>query len=275
MRIVNHKLEGDGQAVPFVESPNVGGALQADLLIMHFTAGSDAASSIESLTDPAAKASAHVVVGRDGAVTQLVPFDRVAWHAGASQWQGRTGLNAYSIGIELDNAGRLTRVGDHWESWFKRRYPDTEVIEARHRNDPPGDTASGWHDYTEAQIASAVALGRLLVTTYGLRDVLGHDDIAPRRKSDPGPAFPMASFHSRLVGRADGASQLFATTASLNIRSGPGTEHATLKGSPLPKGATVNVLERNGLWWKVDVMATVRTVMDLVGWVHSRYLRVV
>ena len=71
---------------------------------MHYTAGASAESSIDWLTNPDARASAHVLIARDGGITQLVPFDRRAWHAGRSRWKDRTGLNGWSFGIELDNA---------------------------------------------------------------------------------------------------------------------------------------------------------------------------
>lgn len=78
----NHRLEGDG--IPFRESPNHGGLFEPglpDTIIIHYTAGSSAESSVKVLCDPKRKASAHLVVGRDGSVTQLVPFNTVAWHA--------------------------------------------------------------------------------------------------------------------------------------------------------------------------------------------------
>ena len=92
--------------------------------------GNDADSAIRTLTGPKYKASAHLVIGRDGAITQLVPFDTVAWHAGISCWEGREGLNRLSLGIELDNAGALTRHGIRWRAWFGVEYDDEDVIEA-------------------------------------------------------------------------------------------------------------------------------------------------
>jgi N-acetylmuramoyl-L-alanine amidase len=117
MKINDHRLlNDDGTPVPFAPSPNMGGEVQHEYLVMHFTAGRSAEESIDWLTKEEAKASAHVVIGRDGSITQLVPFDRVAWHAGASSWEGLQGLNKYSLGIELDNAGRLTRQGNGWRA---------------------------------------------------------------------------------------------------------------------------------------------------------------
>ena len=83
MKVVNHLLvNDDGSAVPFVKTPNVGGEYKPTILVMHFTAGSSAKESINWLANPQAKASAHIVIGKDGKVTQMVPFNRVPWHSG-------------------------------------------------------------------------------------------------------------------------------------------------------------------------------------------------
>ena len=209
MKIDNHRLiADDGQPVRYVETPNHGGVMTPEYLVMHYTAGSSAESAVAWLCNPEAKASAHLVIGRDGSITQLAAFNRSAWHAGQSRWAGRNSLNAFSIGIELDNAGKLERVGERWLcAVSKREYPDDEVLIANHPHDRPGTMAAGWHQYSAAQLDAAGEVGVLLMQSYALRDVLGHDEIAPGRKTDPGPAFPMASFRARLRGR-DGSGRL-------------------------------------------------------------------
>lgn len=274
MKIVNHRLvRADGSPMPFVASPNQGGVLRPEYLVIHYTAGSSAEGAIAWFRNPQAQAAAHLVIARDGAITQMVPFNRIAWHAGKSLWDGRSGLNGFSIGIELDNAGRLERVGSRWVSAVsKRTYPDDDVLLANHRHDRPGTPPSGWHEYTEAQIEACLAVGLLLMQRYNLKDVLGHEDIAPGRKTDPGPAFPMASYRARLLGRHEDQPEVVLTTTALNIRGGPGTEHAALPGSPLPAGTRLAVEEKQAVWWRVEVLdATSDDAAE--GWVHSRFLR--
>lgn len=271
MNVSRHRLQLD-TAVPvdLVRSPNTGGTLDPRYLVIHFTAGGSAQDSVEWLTNRSARASAHLVIGRDGTVTQLVPFDTVAWHAGASQWDGLTGLNQYSIGIELDNAGRLERKGDRWCSWFGKAYPDEEVMVATHKHETK---PSGWHVYPAAQIEATLKAAQALVQKYGLKDVLGHEDISPGRKCDPGPAFPLGNFKSRLIGRADDRFPRFRTTTVLNIRVGPGTEHAPLPESPLPLDTALEVHDERGTWRLVTVLDPGGESTDVQGWVHGAYLR--
>jgi N-acetylmuramoyl-L-alanine amidase len=277
MRIDQHRLLRDNDTpVDFRPSPNKGGTIEPRYLVMHYTAGRSAESSIGWLTDPAAKASAHLVVGRDGNIVQLVPFDEVAWHAGKSAWQDGSvrlaGMNRYSIGIELDNAGRLVRQGAHWRSLhLGTTYDAAEVIEAVHKHET---RKTGWHVYPMAQLEAAFSLATLLVARYGLRDILGHDDIAPGRKTDPGPAFPMQSLRARVLGRSEEeGGDRFETTAALNVRLGPGTHYAVIPPSPVPPGTRVQVLASEGTWREVDILDTISNVNDLQGWVHGRYLR--
>ena len=270
MKIKNHRLlNDDNSAVPFKQSPNYGGTLQPKYLVMHFTAGKSAQESVDWLASKQAKASAHLVIGRDGSVTQLVPFDRIAWHAGASSWEGLQGMNGYSLGIELDNAGRLTRHGDKWRAWFGVDYNDAEVVQAIHKHETE---LCGWHDYPSAQIDAALRVAGLLMAKYSLCDVVGHEDIAPHRKCDPGPAFPMASFRARLMGRVEDNLPEYKTTTELNIRSGPGPHNPALAGSPLPAGTLVQFIAAEGNWWKVDVQGSTPVLADLEGWVNSRFL---
>lgn len=206
MKLIQHRLQqDDGTAIDFRQSNNHGGKLRPKFLVMHYTAGRSADASARWLCNPIAKASAHVVIGRDGTVIQLVPFDIVAWHAGASSWKDGTrklvGMNKHSIGIELDNPGKLVRQGAGFRSLsLGTEYSESEVIVATHKHQ---SAPAGWHVYPTAQLEAAFEVASLLVQHYALKDVLGHEDIAPHRKSDPGPAFPMDSFRTRLFGRAE------------------------------------------------------------------------
>jgi N-acetylmuramoyl-L-alanine amidase len=197
MQIASNRLFLDNNTpVKFFTSPNHGGPLQEKaFIIMHYTGGSSLQSAIGWLIDPASKVSSHLVIGRNGDLAQLVPFDTVGWHAGISAWENYTSLNNFSIGIELDNAGMMKRVGNQWISSFGKVYPDSEVIASAHKSTP--SVVYGWHKYTDPQLKTAAEVVAALIKAYGFREILGHDDIAPKRKWDPGPAFPMEQFRLR------------------------------------------------------------------------------
>lgn len=162
-------------------------------IVMHYTAGASAESSISWWKQPAAKgASAHVVIDRDGTVFQCRPFNMTAGHAGVSRWVDRTSgveyknLNSNSIGIELANGGDT----------YPTKFSDLPPVKAKHRN---GGPEREWEAYTPEQLAAAEAVCKAIYRRYHIDDVLGHDEIAPSRKTDPGPAFPMAAFRHTIL----------------------------------------------------------------------------
>jgi N-acetylmuramoyl-L-alanine amidase len=202
MYIKNHKLyNNDGTQVSFVKSPNFRTGLTAKYLIVHYTGGGSYENVIERFENKSSKVSAHFVIGRDGRVTQMVPLNLVSWHAGTSEYKGIVGLNGHSIGIELVNWGPLTQnQAGQWISWTGKVVPNNEVVVARHKN---GGAKRGWQTYTEAQMDTLEEVSKALIKHHGLVDVIGHEDIAPSRKTDPGPAFQMEAFRSMLFGRKD------------------------------------------------------------------------
>jgi N-acetylmuramoyl-L-alanine amidase len=199
MQINNERLYNDDQtSFPYKPSVNIGGRLKShEFIVIHYTEGQSAEAAIEWLSIFRSRVSSHLVIARAGTITQLVPFGTIAWHAGQSFWRGFQYLNSYSIGIELDNAGRMTRSGTVWRSSFKKNYPDSEVTVATHKFDKK---PYGWHNYPPEQIQATIDVCKLLVTQYGIKEILGHDDIRPRAKWDPGPAFPMEYVRVQVFG---------------------------------------------------------------------------
>ena len=189
----------------------------------------------------------------------------MTWHAGVSQWLGIEGLNQSSIGVEIDNAGPMSPIGDRFMAWFGREYPASEVLMAAHKH---GGPVRPWHAYTEAQIVRCLELAELLVQQYGLQDVLGHDDIARGRKQDPGPAFPLAAIASRALGRGDDApARYLVREDGLNIRKGPDAGFDPV-APPLAKGTLLRLLEPGSRWSKVEVIGP----RDIEGWVNNHFI---
>lgn len=161
IEIRNHILFIDGKQVDYRPSPNIGGVITPQYVIVHYTAAQTANSAISWMLSKQGGVSAHLHIARDGKVVQLVPFNIKAWHAGVSTWKGLTGLNSHSIGLELQNDSK--------------------------------------EDYTPLQLEVTKDITKALVSKYAIKDVLGHSDISPGRKVDPGPKFPMGLFKAAVM----------------------------------------------------------------------------
>jgi N-acetylmuramoyl-L-alanine amidase len=132
-------------------------SLPVTMLVLHYTGMQDGPSAIARLTDPEAKVSSHYLVAEDGQVLALVDEGKRAWHAGNSSWRGIADINSASVGIELVNPGH---------EWGYRPFP-------------------------EAQMDALIPLVADIVERHGIdpANVVGHSDVAPQRKIDPGELF--------------------------------------------------------------------------------------
>jgi N-acetylmuramoyl-L-alanine amidase len=135
-------------------------SLPVSMLVLHYTGMADAGSAIARLRDPTAKVSAHYLVDEDGEVLRLVEEDKRAWHAGRAYWRGLTDVNGASIGVEIVNPGH----------------------------------EYGYRPFPEAQMDALIPLVADIVHRHRIRPayVVGHSDVAPARKEDPGELFDWA-----------------------------------------------------------------------------------
>jgi len=204
----------DGIPYPFKLSPNFWTRFEPSLLLMHYTVGSTAESAINHLTTSKNKVSAHLVISRTGEITQLVPFDKQAWHAGFSYWEQKSNINRYAIGIELDNDGPLKGGPGQWRSpSTKKTYPDEQVMTATHWKE---FREKGWLKFPEPQIQATLEVAKLLKEHYQLVDVIGHEDVS-RSKIDPGPAFPMEWFRKQMFDRTGAVIEVYETDKKSTI----------------------------------------------------------
>ncbi len=139
-----------------------------DMLVLHYTGMQTAAAALERLCDPAAKVSAHYAIDEDGRVTALVDEAKRAWHAGVSKWRGESDVNGRSIGVELVNPGH----------------------------------EFGYRDFPDAQMAALEDLAAAILKRHPIppRNVVGHADVAPARKADPGERFDWRRLAARGIG---------------------------------------------------------------------------
>lgn len=179
----DHFLEGEKRDIIVGGSP----MLVRRALVTHFTGGATGASSIEAMRQRGV--SAHLMVDRDGSVVQCRAFNVQAAHAGVSRWKDPktgtlyNGMNSCSIGMEIGNAGN-----DPDALKWARKQPGFASIRAKHRN---GGPEQEWETYSEAQLRTVFEIAKALCVRYSLDDLTAHDCIAPERKDDPGPAFPI------------------------------------------------------------------------------------
>ena len=133
-------------------------SLPITMIVLHYTGMQTGEAAIERLRDPAAKVSSHYVVAEDGTVLRLVDEEKRAWHAGRSHWRGVKDINSASVGIEIVNPGH---------EWGYRPFPDE-------------------------QVAAVIRLVHEIKDRYEITrgNIVGHSDIAPARKQDPGELFP-------------------------------------------------------------------------------------
>lgn len=279
MRLKAHRIEG----VPFRPARWPGGPIAPELIVVHDTASwLTPGSAAAYLRSNGAKTSVHFVVERDGSVEQQVATNRRANHAGASRWEGREGCNAFSVGIEIVNTGRMTRAGgDVALTWYGERFGIAEwgIVEMA----TPAHGAGLWLPYTAAQLAAVEALAAALVAGIPtIRDLRPHWYVSPGRKIDTNPLFPVEALRARLFGRDDpgdvaaGAGSAaapgdglvrVAAPSGLNLRRWPSFNPNVL--ATIPHETRVPVL-RTGVFAGRNWIATTWGGHD--GWIVAAYV---
>jgi len=172
-----------------------------DMLLLHYTGMKTGEAALERLCDPTSRVSAHYSVDEDGSIYRLVPENRRAWHAGVGLWQGAADINARSIGIEIVNPGH----------------------------------EFGYRPFSNSQMAAVTALALDILATHPIpaARVLGHSDIAPLRKKDPGELFDWPRLAAAGIGLWPGdigAAVLEGAVANALKRIGYGYTEEDLSG---------------------------------------------
>jgi N-acetylmuramoyl-L-alanine amidase len=180
-----------------------------DMLVLHYTGMQTAEEALARLCDPAAKVSAHYTIDRDGRVYRHVPEELRAWHAGISYWAGETNVNGRSIGIELVNPGH----------------------------------EFGYVPFADAQIAALIDLSDGIFGRHAIAParVLGHSDVAPARKEDPGELFPWAALAEFGIGLWPKAGVLDEPFDAALSRFGYGLPPQT----DVPRDAVIRAFQRH------------------------------
>ncbi len=201
MQIVNHMLIKCRTQTAAL----IGPVITPEIVILHDTASRLEPFNAADYLARTDKASVHFVIERDGKITQQVPTNRRAGHAGKSSYHGRSDCNAFSIGIEIVNPGKLTRTnGGGAVSWFGQEfgYGAFSLVEMTTKEHGSGT----WMPYTVEQIEAVTDLLNALFNSIpSLRDITTHWYVSPGRKTDTNPLFPLESIRARILGRDDPA----------------------------------------------------------------------
>jgi N-acetylmuramoyl-L-alanine amidase len=317
MRVINHRLcDDNGNPYEFADVKNYDRGPQfkfrsdynqLEYIVMHHTVSGTLESVRNTFDNPNEKASAHLVIDRDGTILQCVPFDTFAWHAGDSQWadrgvrNGSSSLRNYSIGIEMVNWGpEFVKEDGIWKNNKHHIIlPEEEVFFGRSKHGYPMD-GIGWQKFPDVQIQAAIEAVKALILAYpGILDIVGHEDIKKAwnggiqqfynndtrgdpmtDRQDPGPAFPMAEFRAEVLGLEVGQIEQFQAKLSLVVPEyrflckEPGVfgrKKEKEASRPLRQNEIVEVIDRQWWWAKVRAMNVNGTFLE--GWVPERYLK--
>ena len=236
-----------------------------DMLVLHYTGMESGSAALSRMREEASQVSAHYMIWEDGRISQLVAEDRRAWHAGVGSWQGDTDLNSCSVGIEIVNGGHNVPC------------PDGSL--------PP---------YPSLQLDTVIALSQAIIARHNIPQsrIVGHSDIAPDRKEDPGEHFPWERLAKAGIGLwpepmvgSDGPPLLIGRGLSkgdegaavqrlceMLARIGYGLETSTAYDAQME--ATVTAFQRHWLPTRLTGQAdleTLRSIMAVLGKVEARH----
>jgi len=276
--IIDNMVEtDDGAAFPFIPAARGNFNSRKDsnrpkYLVMHYTTGTQIQSTINTFRNSANGVSTHLVIGRDGRVIQMVPFNFAAYHCGSGSWENDRNLNYLSIGIELDNAGRLTQIGGHWSA-RGHIIPDDRVKEAIHWKD---NQPRVYECFPDVQLDVAFRIAKALVEHYHLVDIIGHDEISLETRYDPGPLFPLAEWRELLYGRKEPNIVKYLSKPGIIVYRDyegipPRLNHPEVKDFVLKNKQSVQVVRKEGRYTLIKVRKGKKIAS---GWVESNLLKV-
>jgi N-acetylmuramoyl-L-alanine amidase len=209
-----------------------------DILVMHYTGMRTAQEALDRLCDPEARVSSHYTIDRDGRIYRHVPEEFRAWHAGVSYWAGERNVNALSIGVEIVNPGH----------------------------------EFGYIPFTDEQIAAVIDLSREIMSRHPIppHRVVGHSDVAPPRKTDPGELFPWKELSEYGVGVWPEAAPLAGEAAKERMpdmlsRFGYGVPPEV----DWPLETVITAFQRRFRTEKIDGIADAETVSRLAALVSA------
>jgi len=219
--IVDHMVYRNGVQIPYLPHEKRAGraTIEPKYFVYHYTAGRYGIDGVTAfLRDKDTQADVHLILDTGGRVVQLAPLNEKCWHAGRSAYEGYTGLNSYSCGIEVINPGPLDIISPGvYKTWYGDVYFNSliintkalrdrgyrervDIVESTH-NLYPNEPIKGWIPYSKEQINVMIGLTKTINATYGSK-LVGHDEITSRKR-DPGPLSQIDRIRGIIASRDD------------------------------------------------------------------------
>jgi len=208
---------------------------------------------------------AHVLIDRDGLVTQFIPFNKQTGHHLGGSWEGIKDLTSRSIIMVFENHGRLEKQADHFISNQGVKIETTDVFTGIHQNE---ESLSYWQKFTENQVLIAEKIIRCLTSAYQVKYILGYEEVCPGLQTDPGPAFPLEIMRRKIM-----KEDIKEQPEDFNIRNiARQVDLSAIVGDEQvddeerKEAKIVNIRRKSGGWYKVNI--------DLGGFIKEEWISI-
>lgn len=208
---------------------------------------------------------AHILINRDGLVSQFIPFNEKIAHPIDGSWDGTGDLASRSVTIMFENYGRLSKRGEEFVSACGQVIGTSDVFTGIHQNE---ESLSYWQKFTDSQVQLAEKIIRCLSSTYQVKYILGYEEVCPGLQTDPGPAFPLEIMRRKIMKGSfinQSESQgMINITEQVDLSSIINSQH--IDENQKKDAKIVNIRRKSGGWYKVNI--------DLGGFIKEEWVSI-
>lgn len=275
MELVNHSLILANQSSPevtdsgYVNTVAVAGrqpeALESIDMIIIKSESNQLTHSTGYINGNNVESPAHVLINRDGLVTQFIPFNERTHQTIDGSWEGIKNLPSRSVIITFENYGRLEKQGDHFITICGKVVETTDVFTGIHQNE---ESLSYWQKFTESQVLIAEKIIRCLTTTYQVKYILGYEEVCPGLQTDPGPAFPLEIMRRKIMKEnlVDQSEEHSIINIAQQVDLSSIINNQNMEDDEKKDAKIVNIRRKSGGWYKVNI--------DLGGFIKEEWVSI-
>ncbi len=208
---------------------------------------------------------AHVLINRDGLVSQFIPFNEKADQPLDGSWDGMKDLASRSVIVMFENYGRLEKNGDHFIASCGSKVDTSDVFTGIHQNE---ESLSYWQKFTESQVLVAEKIIRCLTSTYQVKYILGYEEVSPGLQTDPGPAFPLEIMRRKIMKETivDQSEELSVINIAQQVDLSSIINNQHIEDGEKKDAKIVNIRRKSGGWYKVNI--------DLGGFIKEEWVSI-